>query len=341
MKDLTKLEVPEDHIVCDLFMQQVVLACVTAADEVGLFSSLLQEPKTQEEIGVVLNANANAVGAVCKVLTANGFLSFDSEVYALTTATKAYFVRESTLYRGYQFKNSENSWHKKVLGTLNSGWSPIGADGKSFTAMWEEGTLSQSAADRFTGMMHTNISGPAIAVARSGAFSRCNHVIDVGGGSGIFLAALKQHFPEKNVTLLELPQVCESSKKILKNFVEIDSIGFFPCNMFLDQWPEFGDALFISNVLHDWPKEKAQVILKKAFDSLKPGGSIFVYECLLDEDRLSPSHTVAFDFLMFANHVAQQYTKNDLSNMLAGVGFTNSEKIFSFGYYSLLKADKV
>lgn len=340
MQNLTDIDIPEDNIICDLFMQQVVLACVTSADEAGIFTSLADDAKSIGSLADCIDSSPESVSAVTRVLAANGFLIENNGQFKLTPAAKTYLVKDSSFYRGFQFKSSQNFWHDKILNTLRAGWSPIGADGNSFSSMWENGSLSQEAADRFTGMMHTNISGPAIAAARSGVFDKFGHIVDVGGGSGIFLAALKQQHPTKDLTLLELPPVCKSAEKILKGYIDPTKINFSPCNLFTDDWPNNGDAFFLSNVLHDWPISKAKVILKKAFDYLKDGGSIFVYECLLDESRLSPKHTVAFDLLMHANHQSQQYSLRDLSELLVESGFSSPKKVFSFGYYSLVEANK-
>ena len=79
--------------------------------------------------------------------------------------------------------------------------------------------------------------------------------------------------------------------------------------------------------------------LKNAFSAMKRG-SIFICECLLDEEKVSPKHTVIFDLMMYMNHRSHQYTKNELSSALVEVGFRNPEIVYSHGYYSVMKADR-
>ncbi len=340
MKNLLNFAVPEDNKVCDLFMASVAKACVTVADEVGIFSSFSDNGNTTESIARSLNANEEAIDCIIRVLTAYGYLNFSNDLYFLEDFVKAYFVRSSPIYRGFQFSSRKEFWHEKILGTIKEGWSPIGADGKPFTAMWEEGTLSQQAAERFTGMMHTNISGPCIGVVKSGVFEQFDHVVDVGGGSGVLLSALRQLYPGKKLTLFELPQVCESAKKIVSRYVDPDSINFHGGNWFVDPISIEADAFFLSNVLHDWPMQKSLKILQNFKENMPSNAELFIFECLLDENKLSPKHTVAYDLLMYANHQSKQFTLNELTELLVEAGFSTPETIMGFGYYSLLKTTK-
>lgn len=341
MKNLIDFSVPDDAPVCDLFMDGVGKGCVTAADEAGLFTALRDEGRSSTAVAMALQKDPRAIDAVFRVLVTMGFLSFRDGTYSLSDLTRAYFLNGSRTYRGYQFYSNRESWeHKRVAKLIASGWDPISQNDQSFTEMWEKGTLTQEAADRFTGMMHTNISGPAIAIARSGIFAKFSRVMDAGGGSGIFLAALKQAYPNIDVALLELPQVCESAKKLLKNYVETDAVRFVPCNFLKEPWPGSPDAIFMSNILHDWPYEKGQQILSNAYSTLASGGSIFINECLLNEGRLGPKHTVIFDLLMYMNHRAQQYTVSELNSALLSAGFRNPTPVFSFGYYTVVRAEK-
>jgi hypothetical protein len=340
--NLLTLDLPDDRLISDLFMDGVGRGTVTAADEAGLFTLLAESgASSAAAVASKLGKDPRAIEAVFRVLKAMGFLTFAGGAYALTPVTRAYFESKSTCYRGYQFYSGRVGWeHQRVAKMIESGWNPIGQDNKSFTEMWEEGTLTQEAAHRFTGMMHTNISGTATAIARSGLFAACRHVIDAGGGSGVFLAALKQKQPDTICSLMDLPQVCEAARQILKNYVPIESLRFIPCNFFKDPWPTDADAIFFSNILHDWSYEKGLEILRHTFAALPSGGAVYVNECLLEESRLAPKHTVIFDLLMYMNHRAQQYTERELFAALRETGFVEPKRVFEFGYYSVVKAVK-
>ena len=337
--NLKNILVSDDKIICDLFMDQVVLGTLTAVDEIEFFGYFNKNGVESDVLAKRMARDPQLIDCICRVLTSINLLFQKESKYFLTDETKAYFLKSSPTYRGFQFYSNREHWaHKKVLNALNEGWSPIGRNNKSYTEMWEKGNLSQDAADRFTEMMHINIFGPAISIAKSGIFNKFHHIVDVGGGSGIFLAALFQHSPDKKLTLMELPQVCESSKNILQKYIPLSAVNFHGSNFFESSWPQDTDAFFLSNILHDWSYEKGLTILKNSLSALKKEGAIFICECLLDEKKVSPKHTVIFDLMMYMNHRSHQYTKRNLYAALEKVGFRNPEVIFNYGYYSVTKA---
>lgn len=315
-------------------------ACISVADESGLLLALVAGAKTAEQLAD--GKSIPSVDGILKALVAQNVLTMESpEKYALTPYGRAYFVKGSLLYRRNQLRLWRDApAHKRILKMLENGWDPISSGDRSYTEMWEQGSITQEAAERFTGMMHINIAASAISAARSGIFSEFRHVMDVAGGSGIFLAALKQRHPETQATLLELTQVCEEAKKLIASHVDPETLNYFSGNMFTDPWPNTADAIFLSNILHDWSYAKGDELLSNAWKALPSRGAVFINECLLDSERTSPTYTVLFNLLMQMNHRSQQYTEQELSASLTRAGFVNPRVVFRFGYYSVVRADK-
>ncbi|WP_413575572.1 methyltransferase [Bdellovibrio sp. HCB290] len=340
MKNLVEFAIPDDKIICDLYMDQVGLSAVAVADEFDLFRIIGSEPQDAATLAAKINSDKRAVEVLLNALVTQGGLANDDGKYSLTTVGDAFFKRGSPLCRIFQLYSNKESWaYKRISNMMKNGPDPVAFGKGSYTSMWETGTLTQEAADRFTAMMNTNIGAVAIAVAKSGIFADFTSVVDVGGASGIFLAAMRQLHPEMKLTLFELPQVCESAKGILKHYVDPTSIEYFPASFFEQQWPANGQAYFLSNVLHDWPRAKGVEILKNIRQALPSNGAVFINEALLNEDRMSPKYTVLFDLMMHLNHASQQYTEVELFEILHEAGFKNPRRVFEFGYYSTIRAD--
>jgi hypothetical protein len=47
------------------------------------------------------------------------------------------------------------------------------------------------------------------------------------------------------------------------------------------------DVLVMGHILHDWNLEEKRSLLAKAYDALPDGGSLIVYEAMIDDDRSS------------------------------------------------------
>ena len=59
---------------------------------------------------------------------------------------------------------------------------------------------------------------------------------------------------------------------------------FEPGDFFKDALPG-ADVLVMGMILHDWNLNEKRTLLKKAYDALPDGGSLIVYEHLIDDER--------------------------------------------------------
>lgn len=341
MKNLIEFPIPDDKAICDLFMDQIGLASIVVADEFNVFRSLGESHKELEAIASEIKTDKRSAEVLLNALVVLGYVNLKNGKYLLSETADAFLKRGSPVCRVFQFYSNKDTWaYKRISNMIKNGPDPIALGDASYSAMWEKGTLTQEAADRFTGMMNTNIGAVVISIAKSGIFDEFSSVVDVGGASGIFLAAMRQKHPDKKLTLFELPQVCDSAKEILKHYIEPNSIEYFPASFFENKWPTESQSYFLSNVLHDWPRAKGIEILKNIHQALPKNGALFINEALLSEDRLSPKHTVMFDLTMHLNHGSQQYSESEILEMLKEAGFKNIKRVFEFGYYTTLRADK-
>ncbi|MEV4432807.1 methyltransferase [Streptomyces sp. NPDC049555] len=108
-------------------------------------------------------------------------------------------------------------------------------------------------------------------------WSGVQHVLDVGGGTGGFLAAVAKRAPHASGTLLEMPGATEAARTYLaergltQRFDVVEGDFFAPL-------PRTADAVLLSFVLLNWPDEDAARILARCAEALEPGGRILVYE---------------------------------------------------------------
>ena len=134
--------------------------------------------------------------------------------------------------------------------------------------------------------------------------------------------------------------MCEASKAILANAESGAKVEYFPANFFSDAWPSDADAFSLSNILHDWPISQCREILRRAFAALPAGGHMFVLEALLDPGSCAPRMTVLFNLLMQINHRGQQFTRQQLFELLVEAGFQEPRVVHTYSYWSLVTARK-
>jgi O-methyltransferase domain len=78
----------------------------------------------------------------------------------------------------------------------------------------------------------------------------------------------------------------------------------------------------MGHILHDWNLEEKRMLIAKAFDAIKPGGALIVYESIIDDDRTQNT----FGLLMSLNMLIEtpggfDYTGADCMGWMQEAGF--------------------
>jgi acetylserotonin N-methyltransferase len=194
-------------------------------------------------------------------------------------------------------------------------------------------------ARRVASAMQSHSLPAAIALALNGNFDGVTRLLDVGGGSGCFAIALARQHPELRCTVMELPAMCEVAQEYIVAGGVTDRVDTLAVDMFREPWPRGYDALFFSNVFHDWNFETCRWLTERSFEALPPGGRIYLHEMLLDDDGCAPLTTVSFSMLMLGTQ-GQQFTLPELRGLLEPAGFKDIEAKSTYGYYSLVVGRK-
>ncbi len=322
-------------------MSMYQISAVTVANEIGLFQHLDSQPFSIGKISEMLKINLLGTKALVNVLVALKFLKIKKDHIRLTPTAQSYLLRDSAFYWGAQFNSlSDRSEHKRLLTALKLSSTQLSHENKTFSAMWEEGTITEIAARDFTEKMQATILAPAVGAIRSGVFSSTKKLLDMGGGSGCFSIAYIEKYPEYHSAVFELPVVSKITSEYVSKSNLNHKIDIIQGNFFKDQWPREFDGILLSQILHDWPMSYCKTLVEYAYKALPQNGKVYIHEMLLEEDQTSPLTTACFNLLMFVNHQSQQFTKNQIFDFLLSAGFKNPKVKKTFGYYSVITAMK-
>jgi acetylserotonin N-methyltransferase len=336
-----------DTIIWDLWMSQHQLPTVTVADELGIFAALAETPATASELAARMAFNERATTAVLGVLTSLRLLLQAGGRYHLTATARSYLLPDGFAYWGDVFRNARTyTLHVLLKDNLLRKATPLNPDGTPNTGnsdnaadKWASGEIDLTAARNVAAFMHAHSRAAAFGAAESADFSDASKLLDVGGGSGCFAIAFAQRRPHLSCTVLELPQMCRVADEYIERAGVGARVNTLPLDMFRQEWPRGYDAHFYSNIFHDWSFETCAFLARKTFESLPGGGSINIHEMLLDDDKAGPTTTAAFSLLML-NTQGQQFTFDQLREILEAAGFANVTVKHSYGYYSLVSAVK-
>ena len=134
--------------------------------------------------------------------------------------------------------------------------------------------------------------------------------------------------------------MCEAAGKYIRAGGVADRVDTCAVDIFRQPWPGGYDALFFSNIWHDWNVRTCQWLAARAFEALPPGGRILVHEMLLDEGGNGPVTAASFSMLMLLATQGQQFTFDELKEILEGAGFVRIDVTATHPYYSVVAGQK-
>jgi ubiquinone/menaquinone biosynthesis C-methylase UbiE len=167
-----------------------------------------------------------------------------------------------------------------------------------------------------------------------------DQILDLGCGTGRNAGLIISYLGEEGrITGLDISEDME--KQFRQRFKDDSRVEFI--NRRIDQPLDLQktyDKVFISFVIHGFPHEVREAVIKNAFDHLKPGGSFYILDFAeFDMYKMPWLHRAIFKKVECI--YAFDFIKRDWKEILKGYGFDNfSEELHLKKYVRLLKAVK-
>ncbi len=295
-----------------------------SAIELGVFTELAGGPLTARELTSRLGLHERGARDFFDALVALRMLERDDAagVYRNTPATDLYLDRAKPSYAGgiLEMANARlyGFWGSLTEALRTGRPQNEVKDARDFFA---ELYSDPARLRQFLAGM-TGISlGAARAIALKFPWERYTTFCDVGGAQGAVPVQVALAHPHLSGGNFDLPPVGPVFEEYVASFGLSDRLKFYPGSFFSDPLPR-ADVLIMGHILHDWDLEQKKMLLAKAYDALPEGGSLIVYEALIDDGRREN----AFGLLMSLNMLIEtpggfDYTGADCQGWMREAGF--------------------
>lgn len=152
-------------------------------------------------------------------------------------------------------------------------------------------------------------------------------LLDVGGGTGVFLAAAGQAYPSLHLHLFDLPAViapatARFAREGLASRADISGGSFRT-----DALPNCADAISLVRVLYDHADETVAMLLTKAHAALPSGGRIIVAEPMSGGDTPSRPGDAYFGLYCMAMRTGQARSATEIAAHLTRAGFRDVKTV--------------
>jgi predicted O-methyltransferase YrrM len=313
---------------------------VLVAHDLKVFPLLAEAPRTLHEVCEALHLTPRPARALLAVCTSLGLVQVRDGRYTLTALSEDYLLDSSPTYFGGMFdmmvaNNAAYSFESVKKAVLTDTAQVYGGGREMFQSHVEQTDLARA----FTRIMHSRSMAPALAWPGLLDLSEHRLLLDVGGGSGAHCIGAALRWPHLHAIVFDMPPVCEVAQEYIARYGLQGRIRTVVGDLWQDPFPA-ADVHFYSMIYHDWPSEKCQLLTRKSFESLEPGGRIIIHETLYNKDKTGPFPVAASSINMLLWTEGEEYSGRELSTMLTEAGFITIDVQPTFGSWSIVTGCK-
>ncbi len=305
-----------------LVWSYAITGTLLAAVRVDLFTALAAGPASPADIAARCRTHPLNTEKLLVACAAMGLLEKDGDLYHNTPFADRHLVRGRPTYQGELVEHLGRQWTRWVE---IDHFVRTGERGPQELAEGEMMTHLERQEDHriwITAMHNVAMAGQAEALADALDLSGRRLLCDVGGGPGTYALVLCQRYPQLQAVVLDLPETEPVAQEIFRSFGLEDRVHFRVGDYLQDTYGQGNDVVLLSGVLHGETVEDCHLMLRKAYDSLTPGGLAVVQEILLNDEKTGPLLPALFSLHMT---YGTSYAGGEIARWMAEVGFTDVE----------------
>ena len=151
--------------------------------------------------------------------------------------------------------------------------------------------------------------------------SGSQRLMDVGGGTGAFLAAVARKWPALDLMLFDLPAVAPAARHRFERAGLSDRLTIHPGSFRDDPLPQGADAISLVRVLYDHADLTVRSLLRAVHQALPPGGRIIISEPMTGGTQPERAGDAYFALYCMAMRTGRARSSAEISALLAEAGF--------------------
>lgn len=291
-------------------------ACVlAAAAELELFDALRAGGATAKETAARLRCDDRAITILLDALVALDLIRKTGERYTLSEEVTPLLQSEGSASVLAMVRHQANCLRR---------WAQLARTVRTGQAAGREPSIGGEEADMqsFIGAMHVVSAPIADDVVRHLTPLSWNSILDVGGASGTWTAALLRARPGSTAILFDLPEVIPLARSRMAEMGLADRVRLVAGNYLEDELPGGADLAWISAIIHQNSRAENRRLFAAALHALRPGGHVAIRDIVMEPSRTSPTAGALFAVNMLVNTAGGgTYTLEEMRADLESAGF--------------------
>lgn len=295
-----------------------------SALHVGLFSALSEKTMSAADVAAATDLDVDRATTLLTALTSLGLVLRTDDGFANSPAAEAFLVKGRKYDFGDYLRLQIDRQMYPFLTQLNDALTGSLEDDQ--VASYADWFSDPKEARLYSESQHAGSLGPGRGLAKMVDLSSARTLLDVGGGTGAFSISLCKSYPELTSKILDFPNVAKVGQEFIAKEGLSDRITYQPGNALTDPWPETADAVLMSYLFSGVPGGSIPELVRKAMDTLTPGGRFMVHDFMVDESREGPKLAALWQLQHTAfNPEARSITSDYVAQLMTAAGFVDIE----------------
>ncbi len=149
-------------------------------------------------------------------------------------------------------------------------------------------------------------------------------LFDVGGGPGTYSTLIAKTNPLISCTVLDLPEIVKVANELILSSGMQQRVTTMAGDYHTTPFPAGNDIVIFFGVLHQESPEAISNLFKRAYDSLLPGGMVYVLDMMTDSTHTQPKFSALFAVNMaLTTQNGWVFSDTELAGWLTNTGFTD------------------
>jgi len=280
-KTNTDCEEPDPGKIFEITFAFTTTRVLVAAIDLELFTHIANGDHTVVDIAKTASASQRGVEILLNGLTSLNFLTKSNGTYDLTPLSEKFLVKGKPSYFGDFVQHVDGLWEP---------WShltDVTKTGKPFQRIEKDHgpEFFEKMVMQIVPMSYPCAKAAAQALGVGSSWKNLD-VLDIAAGPGAWGIAFAESDAGTRVKALDLPNVIEVTKKLVKEFNLGHSFSYIPgdlreVNIGENQY----DLVILGHICHSEGAKKTRELLSRVYKALKQGGKVLIAEMVPDDGR--------------------------------------------------------
>jgi predicted O-methyltransferase YrrM len=317
-REAAPTRLPNPALLMQLALAHRSSAVLFAAADLDVFTILSSGAKTASEVAAVAGAHDAPMQMLLQACANEALLTQDGDRFANTPLVEAFLVKGRPAFSAHGLKYAEDlypAWGN--LATLvRSGRPPMPPE----TILGEDKDKTRS----FVLAMHERARGIGSVLPHLVDLKGRRRLLDVGGGPGTYSVALIRETPGLTSTILDVAGVLEVTQDLIAASGVADRIDLKSGDYLKSPFGSGYDVALLSGMMHRETPANCQLLLRKTFDALQPGGLLIVSDVFFDDaTKRTPPFAVYFALnMMLTSDEGSAHAKTEMADWMQAEGFS-------------------